>query len=424
MNSFGRSRVICAGAIAGTAFFLASCSSSAPPPPQPSPPPVEKIVEVIVPEPPPQPEPTFQPEPPPPPPPCYDESYELSVFGSARDYELSYYSERNVDLGKKAIELFAQYLRCQPDGAYAIHVHLRKARLHCDLGETDKGIEQLEVLSRHPRAGGSDVEEAKYVHDFCLGLVDFNGHPLSSGLALAAVAPQTVSASVSSQSITAGVPVTYEALGIRLIATARLAATPMKSSMLGFDLSIDYAEPSSSVVEKWVGGAFIPNRAGTHKTFGPFLAKGVGYLVVLRVEGDDLHPQLQFALASNGIRHDDRITKKIGSPPFTLLYGERPIPGIAEAKELYQIFGYVELGYKISKVVRGLMTPETLFVDVAISFVQGQIVGLVPATYHGLIGYRCNYCGHEEALDDFTGCRRLQCPKCGKAIADICLKSD
>jgi len=175
MNFFGRSGAICA-----IALSLVGCSSAPRPTLTPPPPRVDEGPPA------PQPEATFnpapqpEPEPPPPeplPPPCYDESYELSIFGSAREYELNYNTQRTPDIGRKAIELFAEYLRCQPDGAYAIYAHLRKARLHCDLGETDRGMEQLEVLSRHPRAGGSEVEEAKYVHDFCQGLVDFNGSP-------------------------------------------------------------------------------------------------------------------------------------------------------------------------------------------------------------------------------------------------------
>jgi len=199
----------------------------------------------------------------------------------------------------------------------------------------------------------------------------------------------------------------------------------MENRILGFDLAIEYAEPSSSVVETWVGHAFISNIAGTHKTFGPFLAKdGTGFLVVLHVDRGDLRPQLRFTLASNGVRHEERITQKIGPPPFTLLYGERAMPGVAEAKILFQIFGYVDLGFKISKAVRGLVAPETLIVDVAIDYVGSQLLGLVPQTYHGLIGYRCNFCGHVEAIEDFSGCRRLECSNCGKAKADVCLTSD
>jgi hypothetical protein len=109
---------------------------------------------------------------------CYEESYYVSVYRSARDFEVSYFQSREAADAERAVELFAGYLECAPSGAYAMSAHLRKARLHCATGEGDLGREELQVLAQHPDAGGDEVIDARYVYDYCAGVVDFRGRPL------------------------------------------------------------------------------------------------------------------------------------------------------------------------------------------------------------------------------------------------------
>jgi hypothetical protein len=109
---------------------------------------------------------------------CYDDSYYAAVYRSAREFEGSYFQGHDTTDGERAIELFAKYLECAPSGAYAISSHLRKARLHCAMGDRGLGRDQLQSLAQHPDAGGAEVIDAKYVFDFCEGLVDFRGHRL------------------------------------------------------------------------------------------------------------------------------------------------------------------------------------------------------------------------------------------------------
>ncbi|HEY2322284.1 MAG TPA: hypothetical protein VGJ82_05400 [Thermoanaerobaculia bacterium] len=153
--SFSSGRV----AAAVLAGFLAACASAPPPPPPPpsTPPPIPFT-------------------PPPQQPQCYDETYYVGQYSTARQYETSYFSTHDESEGAKALDLFASYLECAPTGAYAIAAHLRKARLHCAMGNLNLGKEQLRALAAHPQAGGSEVIDAKYVFDFCEGIVDFRGN--------------------------------------------------------------------------------------------------------------------------------------------------------------------------------------------------------------------------------------------------------
>jgi len=158
MSFLGRGRGLC-GALA-IALLLAGCSSAPPPAVAPVPPPFV---------------------PPPQEPQCYDESYYVGLYATARQYETAYFDKHDSSDGRKAIDLFQSYLDCAPTGSYSIAANLRKARLHCAMGDAERGRDQLRKLSQHPQAGGSEVINAKYVFDFCDGLVDFHGHPIARG---------------------------------------------------------------------------------------------------------------------------------------------------------------------------------------------------------------------------------------------------
>lgn len=179
MNSSGIERFIVGAVALSAALLLADCRSAPPPPPV--------VIYVPVPQPAPPSEPAPQyippppvytpPAPPAPPQPCYGEAYDLGLYNAATRNEDTWFDASDRDAGKKALELFAEYLRCEPDGSYAIHAHLRKARLHCAMSEKSFGLEELDVLSRHPRAGAAELENARYVYDYCNGSVNFDGRP-------------------------------------------------------------------------------------------------------------------------------------------------------------------------------------------------------------------------------------------------------
>jgi hypothetical protein len=178
MNFSGIERFV-AGAVAlSAALLLADCRSAPPPPviiyvPVPAAaPPAEPTPQYL------PPSPVYVPLPPPPPEPCYGEAYDLGLYNAATRNEDAWFGFADRDAGKKALELFAEYLRCEPDGSYAIHAHLRKARLHCGMNEKSFGLEELNVLSRHPRAGAAELGDARYVYDYCNGSVNYDGRPL------------------------------------------------------------------------------------------------------------------------------------------------------------------------------------------------------------------------------------------------------
>lgn len=224
------------------------------------------------------------------------------------------------------------------------------------------------------------------------------------------------------RTVTAGQPATFEALGVRLIATARLSHAFVRNPIVGFHLAIQYSEPASTDIVNWMDNAFIDNRYGTQRTFGPFLRAGTRFLIFVRVEGSESAPRLEFTLASDRVIANDRVTERLVEPPFTLLYGERKIPGLATAKNIYQIFGMVKLAYKMTAVMRGVAAPQTLGVDVLINIIEDKILSYIPESYDDLTGYRCNLCGHAETIAPFSGCRLLECHRCGKAKANVCLK--
>jgi hypothetical protein len=144
-----------------TVLALTDCSSAPSPPPVYAPPPQEPV---FIP-------PIQTPQ-------CFDESYYVGVYRTARELEVAYFQSKDAADGTKAVDLFLSYLECAPSGSYAMSAHLRKARLHCAMGSREEGRDELRSLSEHPEAGGSEVIDAKYVYDFCEGLVDFRGHPL------------------------------------------------------------------------------------------------------------------------------------------------------------------------------------------------------------------------------------------------------
>lgn len=109
---------------------------------------------------------------------CFDESYYAGVYRTAREFETAFFDREDAADGTKAIDLFMSYLECAPSGDYAFPAHLRKARLHCAMGDLEAGTAELRRLSQHPQAGGSEVIDAKYVFNYCQGLVDFGGRRL------------------------------------------------------------------------------------------------------------------------------------------------------------------------------------------------------------------------------------------------------
>jgi hypothetical protein len=222
--------------------------------------------------------------------------------------------------------------------------------------------------------------------------------------------------------VTAGQPATFQALGVRLIATARLSHSDVRNPILGFDLAIQYSEPASNDIVNWMGNAFIQNHHDTQRTYGPFLRAGTRFLIFVRVDGSESAPRLDFTLASDRVIANDRVTDRPVEPPFTLLYGERKIAGVATAKTIYQVFGMVKLAYKMTAVMRGVAAPQTLGVDVLINVIEDKILSYIPESYEDLTGYRCNSCGRVENIEPFSGCRLLEFHRCGKARANVCLK--
>src|SRR5688572_22796869 len=59
---------------------------------------------------------------------CFDESYYIGVYRTAREFEIAFFQRKEPPDGTKAIDLFLSYLECAPSGSYAMSAHLRKAR--------------------------------------------------------------------------------------------------------------------------------------------------------------------------------------------------------------------------------------------------------------------------------------------------------
>jgi hypothetical protein len=72
---------------------------------------------------------------------------------------------------EKALALFAEYLQLAPFGEFAISAHLRKARLHCALGQQVVGLGELDKVRRHPDRTPKDLQDVQYVANLCNGRV-------------------------------------------------------------------------------------------------------------------------------------------------------------------------------------------------------------------------------------------------------------
>lgn len=277
-------------------------------------------------------------------------------------------------------------------------------------------------------------------------LISARGWLISAAVALVATAPRLHADQLPEhpfkvretieQRVDVNGAIVYTSHGVRLEAQPIFARNAVNTAeaVSGFNVSIRYDDPKEGDSETWLSHEFIGNIPGKTEELGPFINRvGTGFIVGIHVHSTVTEALLEFQLASDGIVEREpepkapspKASKRAREGPlgFTLMYQSIPLKSLSFAKRVYELYSYVELAIDLVKLATAVVAPEEFVVGLIVGEVEGLVVGLIPESYRGLVGYRCRRCGHQGKLENFIGCKELECRKCHKNRVQLCLRS-